>query len=549
MLTTYYASYELQLPFFLLTAAWRNDCSGVDRCWRFSMSLLNAGETTNYVCTSFLSAQLPLWTNNRQCAECPPPSKFATNLSTTEACDPLVRFGHMDRLAGTYLDFWSGENIVLRSEGSGVSFDDFRLGSTKPALSTLYNVNGPYSQTCSDSRKSNSHGHAGWAGSGDCVDCFGDDCTERSFSNRLAANPVKETHCEARFACSAFEFDQETCDKNFFSTVCNAKGDRADYPRHFSDLPGFAFFKNWPHSYFHSCSTPLNPTNVTTLLTASGHPITAKERLRLRALCQLHKRCVREHPSFHCEPTAFERQAKQAREASGKLDEQTWWNLPVSATSHQWKFGGGFQIGCAIFIFYVIACDIAHVYHTSTQNMLFLDAASRQRRTSASVLPGQSAQHGGGAGGKKDSVLLGGGDGEQDSVWQTCRRTVLGWAARGLQHSVRDGLIPTSFFSTISSVVSMSTPLDVIFNGTIFLIVLQVDNLLVHTRLTEENQKEMAQKYSLVVTAQQHQMLQRQMDVAFWSAWVAMRAGYLAQANVLGDSLRHPDQLYTWDTM
>ena len=38
------------------------------------------------------------------------------------------------------------------------------------------------------------------------------------------------------------------------------------------------------------------------------------------------------------------------------------------------------QMGSAIFIFYLVACDIAHNHYVCCQNLIFLDVASQQRR-------------------------------------------------------------------------------------------------------------------------------------------------------------------------
>ena len=91
VLLEYYNSYKITRSIVAVASAWRGDCSDVGRCWRFSAGLLNGGEKTKYVCSSSLSAQLPLWTNNRQCAECPELWKnefeTETNYSKSEACD------------------------------------------------------------------------------------------------------------------------------------------------------------------------------------------------------------------------------------------------------------------------------------------------------------------------------------------------------------------------------------------------------------------------------------------------------------------------------
>ena len=221
---------------------------------------------------------------------------------------------------------------------------------------TLHDVNGPYSRTCSESRKTNAHGQAGRVGSEACIDCFGEDCVSRSFSNRPGANAAKKSHCEERFACPAFDFDNNKCDENFFSTVCHTKDDHittsspppssspATYPRRFSDLPGFEFFRNWPHSYADSCPFPWMPTPPPNLTTVKGHPIDATDWRRLYALCQLHKRCAREHPDTNCEPTPDERRLQLVRAQSEQWDAETWWDLPISLVAHNMQLEGVWQV-------------------------------------------------------------------------------------------------------------------------------------------------------------------------------------------------------------
>ena len=530
MLASYYLSLKVQLPLVRLAETWRGDCSEVDRCWRLSVSLVNEGKPTNFVCAASLASQLPMWSNNRQCAECPQILNFGNSFSSADACDPL-EFGHMDDLAGAYFDFWSGEKARTTRGHDGDLLSSL-LSSRHPFMSTLNDANGPYVHTCSESRQSNGHGHAGRTGGYYCIDCFGNDCADRSFEDRAAANSVKKKHCEERFACPAFDFDQGYCDKNFFSAVCNATdGYASAYPRRFSDLPGFAFFRHWPHSFVDSCSTSLNPTNATTLLTASGRAITARERLRLRALCQLHRRCVREHPDIDCELGAFERHDKRMLERAGERDAQTWWNLPVSVARHQLRLGGMWQLASAIFIFYIVACDVARTYHVSSQNLLFLKVAAKERRRRAAALvwPLDASKH------------------EEAVIWPRgwlakCRHTVLGWAARFLQHSLRDGLVPIALWPSYNAVLAVSTPLDVFFCGTIMLIVLQLDNFQMHTLLTDKQQLELATQYTVLVTRKQEEMLERELLVVFWSAWAWLIISYVTMVQIFGDVLMHPDR-------
>ena len=505
----------MHLPLFLLASTWRGDCSDVDRCWRLSRSVLHPGKNTTYVCTAKISTQLPLWSNNRQCAECPSLLGHLSTLSSTDQCG----IGHIDGLAGAYFDFFAGDK-------KGRPFEDF-YGSPKE-YHKLADMNAPYSRTCSESRKNNSGGRAGQAGSYYCVDCFGADCTDRSFSHKDAANAVIKSHCEQRFACSAFDFDHGHCDKNFFSTVCNPRGGRAAYPRRFSDLPGFEFFRNWSHSYADSCSTP---SSTIILFTPSRRVITEKERLRLHALCQLHRRCVREHPDFQCDLTSFEKRDRRNRELSGQQDAQSWWNLPASGAVHMPKLGGLWQLSSAVFIFYVVACELANIYYVSSQNLIFLEVASQQSDggcTPAAVLPFHAASH---------DVA---GD-EQPSGRKPCRRRVLEWAAYFLQHAVRDGLVPIAIFPAVVSVIAVSTPLDVIFCGTIMLVILQLDSLQMGTLFTENQQLEVGRQFAVVLTQKQLERLQRELNIVFLSSWVSLLGGYGLFVYWFGRLLEQPD--------
>ena len=521
MLVWYYSVYKIANPFDRVWWKWEADCSDVDRCWRLSYGRFTTHRIltgiadsvpTTFVCTAPLSAQLPLWSNNRHCAECPAWSAIGTGFRKTEACDP-ARFGDTDGLAGTYLDFWSGE--TNRSANQSARFID---------------IQGPYSRTCSESRKSNGHGRAGWRSSDRCVDCFGNDCVEQRLSDipyQMGKREFIKTHCQERFACSAFDFDNGKCDENFFASVCDTSHGRAAYPRRFSELPGFEFFRNWTHSYVESCSlSDVNITDVTALLTPN-------ERLRLEALCHLHKRCVREHPDFECPLTRDELHARRVREKAGKADSNTWNELPLGVVSHQPRFGGLWNIIATIFIFYMVACDVAHTCYMSNQNLLFLDVASQQRqrrRSNASVSPLNSLKHGEA-------------EGEQASRWQACRRTILGWAARALQHVLRNSLAAYTLYVTLMSVIAEATALNILFCGTIMLLILQLDNLQMQTLLTERQQLEIATQYSVVITKKQERMLQQKLTIEFWAAWLLLIFGYVVELKLLGDIMEHPDSM------
>ena len=106
------------------------------------------------------------------------------------------------------------------------------------------------------------------------------------------------SHCKERYACEAFDYDDGRCNQAFFDTVCQTNssvGEKPSYPRRFSELAGFGFFRDWPHSFVASCALSAKPTQ---LKSAEGHTIDADEHHRLRALCHLHTRCVRENPAL-----------------------------------------------------------------------------------------------------------------------------------------------------------------------------------------------------------------------------------------------------------
>ena len=175
-------------------------CSRVDRCHYFHDSmLLHSTKQTSYVCSAKLSKRLPLWSNAKHCAECPPLKHFRSTMSETAA-----RFGVIDEDAAVYLDFWSDRHE--------------KLGGYDALRQSLHDVNGPFQASCSASRKTNANDlagrcmlpsrlrtfsyadntlqsrattvanvhactlHAGVDGSDYCVDCFGNKCTRRSAS-------------------------------------------------------------------------------------------------------------------------------------------------------------------------------------------------------------------------------------------------------------------------------------------------------------------------------------------------------------------------------
>merc|ERR1719201_635635 len=249
--TSFYQSQNFHVVFSNLRNRWRADCSEIDRCHRFTKSMLLVGDKrANYVCSAKLSNRLPLWSNAKHCAECPP---LANNLTTAQAL--TAPFGLIDETAAAYFDFWSerrGEPILKQH----------------PLLQVMHDVNGPYDKTCSLSRATNAFGLAGVDGSDYCVDCFGNTCSRSSYSKPEVQNIMTAAHCKERFACDAFDYDGGRCNKAFFNTVCNTStasvGDKPTYPRRFSDLPGFGWFRNWPHSFPESCALSAKLTTLKT---------------------------------------------------------------------------------------------------------------------------------------------------------------------------------------------------------------------------------------------------------------------------------------------
>ena len=89
--------------------------------------------------------------------------------------------------------------------------------------------------------------------------------------------------------------------------------------------------------------------------------------------------------------------------------------------------------------------------------------------------------------------------------------------------------------------MAVTTPLDVIFCGTIMLVILQLDGLQMNALLTEEQQLELATQFSVTVKKQQAQMLQRELLVVFWILWVSLFLTYIVAISSFGQLLHHPD--------
>ena len=100
------------------------------------------GGQTSFVCSAKLSKRLPLWSNAKHCAECPP---LDASLDGT-AFGTAREFGRMDEDAAVYFDFWSGSH------------------TEKPINAlwqSLHDVNGPFNTSCSVTRATNALGLAG----------------------------------------------------------------------------------------------------------------------------------------------------------------------------------------------------------------------------------------------------------------------------------------------------------------------------------------------------------------------------------------------------
>ena len=96
---------------------------------------------SSYVCSAKLSKRLPMWSNHKHCAECPPlVSLTPPGSNTTE------QFGLIDDTAAVYFDFWSDRPEQL---------SDYAL------YQSMHDVNGPFTNSCSVSRATNAFGLAG----------------------------------------------------------------------------------------------------------------------------------------------------------------------------------------------------------------------------------------------------------------------------------------------------------------------------------------------------------------------------------------------------
>ena len=104
--------------------------------------MLGNRKQSSYVCSAKLSQRLPLWSNAKHCAECPPLQNFRSKAFQTSA-----QFGIIDEDAAIYFDFWSGRHE--------------KLGALSVPRQSMHDVNGPFNSTCSASRETNAFGLAG----------------------------------------------------------------------------------------------------------------------------------------------------------------------------------------------------------------------------------------------------------------------------------------------------------------------------------------------------------------------------------------------------
>ena len=105
--------------------------------------LLDGGKKSSYVCSAKLAKRLPLWSNAKHCAECPPLGRINAQLF-----DETAQFGLIDETAAAYFDFWSKRQQLPPF-------------STQALFQSLHDVNGPFNESCSASRATDAFGRAG----------------------------------------------------------------------------------------------------------------------------------------------------------------------------------------------------------------------------------------------------------------------------------------------------------------------------------------------------------------------------------------------------
>ena len=328
------------------------------------------------------------------------------------------------------------------------------------------------------------------------------------------------SHCNERYACEAFDYNEGRCNKAFFDTVCKTRasvGKKPNYPRRFSDMPGFEWFRDWPHSFDESCALS---TKLTRLKAANGRMIGVKEHHRLRALCHLYTRCVREHPDQcdseaeeECPETEEARLRKEFKEEDAKT---TFWALDFAPIQHAFRHGGTILFPSALFMMLIVASELAHVHTSATQYMICLEVANQQQ--------------------KYDETHLG-----------CCSKAGL-YAARLLLFLIRDCVILNALFPSVMSIVSVASAFDIIFCGTIAVVILQADQYLFSTIMTDTHVVELSDEFTLILTREQCDRLQIELTVTFWCAFLWMNVAYFGTVHISLPVMEHPDEVAFLET-
>ena len=300
--------------------------------------------------------------------------------------------------------------------------------------------------------------------------------------------------------------------------MCNttaAVGKEPNYPRRFSDMPGFEWFRNWSHSFEESCSLS---TNFSRLEGANGHPINVEQHHSLRALCHLHTRCVREHPDAPCpdnkhtgekclRTTEAQLRAKAALEDANTA----FWAMGIAPAAHLFRFGGAILFPAAVFMFLLVASELSYVHASATQYWMCLEIAKQALPLNTNETP------------------------------PSCRSKIALYGARILLVLLREYIVCCVVEPTILSIVSVTTSFDIVFCGAIAIVILQADQLLFSTLTTEPNLIDMSREYILVLSRRQHQRLEVEYTVVFYNAFFWMILGYVITVQTAMVQLQTPD--------
>merc|ERR1719201_3083160 len=455
-----------------LLASWTSDCSTVDRC---DYNVYGAG-IGNSVCMARVALLGMSGAKTKGCSRCPPIEKLSETFGGNGPCD-TTSFVRVDDLAGVYFDFWATREHELS------------LPHT--------DLNGPFWLTCSPERETSFNGMAGKRQA--CIDCFGKSCNDQIHANDPNnlnyALTKNQHHCRERYACDAFEYDGGRCDPAFFKAVCTRNA--TAYPRRFSEMPGLEFLRNWPHNYSHSCDGTPREVNRT-LLTASGKRITPAQYLQLEALCYLHSTCVRGKTAADCPATDGEKLRRQSRENSRSRDAANLWSTGVTYYTHTSKYGlprpDLFLV--AVAVLFVVATEISSEHHGALLCLLWIDIISRRQRAA------------------KGARCCGG-----------SRAITLSWILNLLRREV---LVPIVPFCTMLAVLSAQTTFNIVLNGFVSVVTLQMDTQIFFALYTEAQFYEMRDNYQLVLGRREEHVLRREIWAVSLSAWIFMVVTYLA---------------------